>query len=61
MSSRIVAVISDSNRPINMSVREYGKITDNASRVSGILGNRKTGNVEGSSPISPTVRKSTPK
>ncbi len=52
----IVAVIIDSSRPTTASVREYGRMIDNVSQLSGTLGQRKMGSESGSAPMSPTVR-----
>ncbi len=60
-SSTMVAVISDSSRPTTASAAEYGKMIARVSRLSGTSGQRKTGRVSGSSPMSPTVRISRPK
>ena len=40
---------------------EYGRMISSVSRLSGTSGSRKTGSVDGSSPMSPTVRRSSPK
>ena len=56
--STICAVSSDSSRPTTASVAETGKMMRRVSRFIGTSGNRNTGRLSGSSPMSPTVRMS---
>ncbi len=60
-SSTMVAVIIDSSRPTTAMVSDTGKMMRRVSRDRGMSGNRNTGRLSGSAPLSPTVGISRPK
>ena len=54
-SSTMAAVIIDSSRPTTASVHENGRMILSVSKFSGTSGQRNTGRLSGSAPMSPTV------